>query len=142
MLQYSFNSGNKRVKEIEILFKDSDSSQIKIIESLNKLELGYLNNENYNYSFTDNKIFTILSSGEILRLYDNVPLLAKTQTLMGNRIMYGNYVDGYDLNRDGVNTRLDYFTELEQNNLGFTEITGETVSNKTYTIDGSVIQKV
>ena len=133
-----FNSGNKRVTEIEILFKDSDSSQIKIIESLNKIELGYLNNELYNYSFTDNKIFTILSSGEILRLYDNVPLLSKTQTLMGNRIMYGNYVDGYDLNRDGVNTRLDYFTELEQNDLGITEITGESVSNKTYTIDGSV----
>jgi len=136
-----FNSGNKRVTDIEILFKDSDSSQIKIIESINKKELGYLNNELYNYSFTDNKIFTILSSGEILRLYDNVPLLAKTQTLMGNRIMYGNYVDGYDLNRDGVNTRLDYFTELEQNELGFTEITGETVSNKTYTIDGSVTSK-
>ena len=136
-----FNSGNERVTDIELLFKDSDSSQIKIIESLNKLDLGYLNNETYNYSFTDNKIFTTLSSGEILRLYDNVPLLAKSQVLMGNRIMYGNYVDGYDLNRSGVKTRLDYFTELEQSGLGFTEITSETVSDKTYTINGSETSK-
>ena len=133
----NFNSGDKRVTDIEILFKDSDSSDIKIIESLSKSKLGYLDNNTYNYSFTDNKIFTVLSSGEILRLYDNVPLLAKTQTLMGNRIMYGNYVDGYNLDTNGLSTRLDYFTDVDSKPLGFQSITGETISTKTYTIDGT-----
>ena len=43
------------------------------------------------------KIFTILPSTELLRLYDNVPIKALGQTLMGNRLVYGNYVEGYDL---------------------------------------------
>ncbi len=138
----NFNSGGKRVTDIEILFKDSDSSDIKIIESLNKSNLGYLDNQTYNYSFTDNKIFTVLSSGEILRLYDNVPLLAKTQTLMGNRIMYGNYVDGYNLTRNGLNTRLDYFTEVDSQSLGVAKITtSPTVTDTTYTINGSNTSK-
>jgi hypothetical protein len=48
-------------------------------------------------TFSNGDIYTILSEGEILRLYDNVPRLAKAQTIMGNRLMYGNYLEGYDL---------------------------------------------
>ena len=65
--------------------------------------------------FDNNKIFTILADSEILRLYDNVPLLAKAQTIMGNRLMYGNYVEGYDL-VDSLNNpiQFDYIASLKQ----------------------------
>jgi hypothetical protein len=53
--------------------------------------------------FSNGDIYTILSDGEILRLYDNVPRLARAQTIMGNRIMYGNYLEGYDLKDDSGN---------------------------------------
>merc|ERR1712231_47402 len=56
---------------------------------------------------------------------------------MGNRIMYGNYVDGYNLDTNGLSTRLDYFTDVDSKPLGFQSITGETISTKTYTIDGT-----
>lgn len=136
-----FNSGESRVRDIEILVKESDSSQIRVVEKINKAESNYLDSTIYNYSFTDNKIFTVLSSGEILRLYDNVPLKAKTQTLMGNRLMYGNYVDGYDLDRDGNGLNLDYFTELEERTISTTELNPETPIDKTYTLFGSVTSK-
>ena len=46
----------------------------------------------------------------MLRLYDNVPRVAKAQTIQGNRLMYGNYVDGYDVQaiEGGSDIRIDY----------------------------------
>jgi hypothetical protein len=42
-----------------------------------------------------------------------VPKLAKAQTIMGNRIMYGNYVDGYNLvDSNGFPVNLEYETKL------------------------------
>ena len=38
----------------------------------------------------------MLPETEILRLYDNVPK-AQAQTIMGNRLFYGNYFESYNL---------------------------------------------
>ncbi len=133
--EVTFYTGGPQVKGVEILFKESDSGTIKVIEKLNKQDLNYLDYTNYTYSFTDSKIFTILSEGEILRLYDNVPLLAKTQTLMGNRIMYGNYVEGYDLKRGGQNTRLSYTVDVNSTDIGFNALSNNGFNNVGYTIN-------
>ena len=135
--EVTFFTGGSQVKSVEILFKESDSGTIKVIEKLNKKDLNYLDNTNYTYLFTDSKIFTILSEGEILRLYDNVPLLAKTQTLMGNRIMYGNYVEGYDLKRGGQNTRLSYTVDVNSTDIGFNALSNNGFNNVGYTINSA-----
>ena len=129
----SFNTGDAQVKGVDILFKESSSNVIKVIETLDKSELNYADNIVQSYTFSNKKIFTILSSGEILRLYDNVPLLAKSQTLMGNRLMYGNYYEGYD-----VESSIDYYTEIDSRTINNTPLTS-TVSNFTYTVSGSNI---
>lgn len=131
-----YNSGGPLVKEIDILFKDMNSSIIKVIETINKAEQGIVNNTNYTYNFNNSKIFTVLPSSEILRLYDNVPQLAKSQTLMGNRLMFGNYYEQYDLERDGVSTRFEYTVNLISESIGRNEIEG-TSSTGTYSINGA-----
>lgn len=136
--EVTFNSGDSRVTDVEILLKESDSSQIRVIEKINKFKSNYLDNTNYNHLFSDSKIFTVLSSGEILRLYDNVPLKAKTQTLMGNRLMYGNYVENYNLERSNVGTNLDYSTELVSEEIDTVTIVPNTPLSNTYTLQGSV----
>ena len=92
-----YDTGGALVIGVDLLFKEADSSIIKVIEKLNKNNEGLLNNVVEDYYFDNSKIFTILPESEILRLYDNVPKLAKAQTLMGNRLVYGNYTEGYDL---------------------------------------------
>ena len=126
----TYNSGSSEAISVEILFKESASNVIKVIESIDVTILP--NNTNQTYTFEDSKIFTILSSGEILRLYDNVPLLAKTQTIMGNRLMYGNYVDGYDLKRNGLKTNLTYNIEAVNESFGLTPITSSSVVQQQY----------
>ena len=72
---------------------------------------------------------------QLLRLYDNVPLKAQAQTIMGNRLMYGNYVDGFDIvNTEGAPIYLDYDLELISEELAADEIIA-TLSNQSYTID-------
>ena len=51
-------------------------------------------------SFLTVRYLQVLGSDELLRLYDNVPKLAKAQTIQGNRLMYGNYVDQYDVTKE------------------------------------------
>jgi hypothetical protein len=106
----TINTGGPLVKSIDLLFKDMNSNVIKVSEKLNKGNLGLTDNSLYTYSFSNSKIFTILPESELLRLYDNVPLKAKAQTIMGNRLMYGNYVEGYDLiDKNGNEIMLEYF---------------------------------
>ena len=132
----TYNSGGPLVVGIDLLFKQSNSNIIKVIEKLDKSNLGFANNTDYNYTFTNSKIFTILSESELLRLYDNVPRYAKAQTIMGNRLMYGNYVEGYNLvDEFGSPIKFEYTTELISLPIGDAEINdGSTASD--YTIDG------
>jgi hypothetical protein len=132
----SYNSGGPLVVGIDLLFKQSNNNIIKIIEKINKTDLGLSDNQIYQFSFNNSKIFTILSEAEILRLYDNVPRFAKAQTIMGNRLMYGNYVEGYDLiDKNGVPIKLEYNTDFITKQIGSTDVPDDTESGD-YQIDG------
>lgn len=134
----TYNSGSSLVVGIDLLFKRADGNVIKVIEKLDKTNLGLANNTDYQYTFTNSKIFTILSASELLRLYDNVPRFTKAQTIMGNRLMYGNYVEGYDLvDENGVPIKFEYTTSLVSTPIGNTNIDDGLLSGN-YSINGSV----
>jgi hypothetical protein len=125
----TYNTGGPLVKSIDLLFKNADGNIIKVIEKLNKQELGFSDNEERTFQFSNSKIFTVLPESELLRLYDNVPLLAQAQTIMGNRLMYGNYVEGYDLvDLNGNPTMFEYFTTLVSETIGDTTIPDGTAT--------------
>jgi hypothetical protein len=136
-VEVTFNTGGPLVKSIDLLFKEADSNVIKVIEKLNKQELGYVDNQDINYQFSNSKIFTILPDSEILRLYDNVPLQAKAQTIMGNRLMFANYVEGYDLvDNDGNDVMFEYYPTVVTAEIGSTPMVSGT-GTATYVINGS-----
>jgi hypothetical protein len=133
--EITYDSGGPLVKGIDLLFKLADSNVIKVIEKLDKNRLGLNDNTSYPYQFSNSKIFTVLPDSELLRLFDNVPRLAKAQTIMGNRLMFGNYVEGYDLiDFDGFPTNLDYIVELKSKAIN-TEPIPDSKGNGYYTID-------
>lgn len=119
----TFNTGGPLVKEIDLLFKEADGNIINIIEKFNKKNLGWVDYDTKQYQFSNNKIYTILPQAELLRLYDNVPRFAKAQTIMGNRLMYGNYIEGYDLvDINGAPLKLEYTTDLISESINVTNI--------------------
>lgn len=136
--EVTYNSGGPLVVGIDLLFKSADSNVIKVIEKVDKSDSALADNTNYTYVFSNSKIYTILPESELLRLYDNVPLLAKAQTLMGNRLMYGNYVEGYDMvDSNGQPVSLEYLPSLVTEEIG-TDILGDTTTAATYGVDGVV----
>jgi len=134
-----YETGNSSVIGIDLLFKEADDNVIKVIKKINKDVEGVPDNTTQTFTFSSSKIFTILPDSEILRLYDNVPLLAKAQTILGNRLLYGNYVEGYDLlDSNGNDVRLDYSVSAQSEDVGIDVLDTNTIADDDYDIDGNV----
>ena len=107
-----FETGNEFVEEIQLLAFDTRSLNVKIVKSIDKdgdnnalIE----SNSVSDYIFDNNKIYAPITSDQITRLFDNVPLLAKSQEIIGNRLVYGNYTQFRDIiDTDGVNIDMDF----------------------------------
>ena len=93
----TFNTGGLNVKEIQLLMYDVRSNNISVIESFNKEKLALPDSTNYTFKFNNNKTYTVLEASQLNRLFDNVPLKAKAQDFVGNRLAYGNYVQFYNI---------------------------------------------
>ena len=108
-VEVTFNTGGKLVIAVELLYKESVSNNIFVIERYKKTDLGWSDNSLQTVNFTNSKILSLIGQDELLRLYDNVPRLAKSQTIMGNRLIYGNYVDQYNITTsDGAEIPIDF----------------------------------
>jgi len=100
------NTGSRQVTDIQILFRDTSSNNVYIIETINKAHpilqtSTILDDSTFTYkSFDNNKIYTALPSRQLTRLFDNVPIKALAQDIIGGRLIYGNYTQFYDLKTD------------------------------------------
>jgi hypothetical protein len=47
---------------------------------------------------TSEMVKSAVASNQLLRPWDNVPKKAKAQEVIGNRLVYANYVQNYNLN--------------------------------------------
>lgn len=91
---YSFETPPADVSKIEILYKEAGSTGIYKIDEISA-------------STSDYEIDTEILGGaiepnQLLRAWDNVPRKALGQELVGNRIVYGNYTQGYDIEKPSL----------------------------------------
>ena len=93
----TLNTGDSRVIGLELIFKESLSNARYLIQRFDKNEMNWLDNTDVIYRFKNNKSYSPLPESEGLRLYDNLPITAKAQTVVNNRLIYGNWTEGYDL---------------------------------------------
>ncbi len=108
-----FNTGSKRVKSIDLVYKESGSNTIYKVQSFNKQKEGWGNNEEVSFQFFNNKTYSVLPEKELYRLYDNVPLRAKDLTVINGSIVLSNYVQGYDLlDKNGEKVDVDFDLEI------------------------------
>lgn len=93
----TFNTGTSNVVEIDLVFKESNSNNVYVAQTFNKEDESIADDTTKVHTFSNSKVYSVLPEKEILRVYDNVPLTAKTQQLIGNRIVYANYTENFDL---------------------------------------------
>ena len=84
-----------KVTDIDILFKESDSNTINVIESVSiaRVQAQATSGTVYEYEYQSTKPYKVLPSSETTRTYDKVPVRALSQEVISNRIVYGNFED-------------------------------------------------
>lgn len=96
-VELSFFTGGPQVTDVQLVMFNEFTGSVYVIETLSKRDNSWLDSAEYEFSFNNSKIYSILSSDEVSRLFDNVPRRAKAQEIIGSRLLYGNYIQGYDI---------------------------------------------
>ena len=101
---------NLKITDVDILYKESDALAVKVLETI---DLSLINptttpfssiqfndavhgsNTNYflEYDYSSTKPYKTLPNNQVTRVSDKVPIRALAQEVIGNRIVYGNYLD-------------------------------------------------
>ena len=118
---------NPFVKKIKIIGRIGNLGSPFVIEEVGS------NSNSFNYDFYNDGIYTYLSKDESNKLYDNVPQEAKSLAITNNRLMYGNYVEGYDNVDVDIDTQSVYHPTSETYSLSadINPLTpGDTTQNK------------
>ena len=99
-IEIGFQTGNDLVVAIKIAFREGNTGDFYLIKKIDKKKLGIPSNiNNYTFDFYNNETYITIDNdgGKGLRLFDNVPDKANSQSLIaGNRIVYGGITDGKD----------------------------------------------
>lgn len=116
-------TGDRQVTDIQLLFKDSQFPNIYVIETINKAKpivstSAIPNNQTWTYiRFDNSKIYASLPSSQLTRLFDNVPIRALGQDIIGSRLIYGNYTQYYDMITVNKSKVIPNFSVIRQSSL-------------------------
>ena len=102
---------------VDILYKDEVSPIVYVLDTIkNNHDSGNIwdNNE---YVVKSELINRVLPSNQILRPWDAVPKKALAQEVTGNRIVYANYTQGFDL-VSNLSTKKEYYPDFNFNIVG------------------------
>jgi len=99
------------VVAVDILYKDESSPNIYVIDTIKNNHLNSSIWDNDEYTIESESVKRVLPSNQLLRPWDAVPKKALAQEISGNRIIYGNYTQGFDLfQQDGEK---EYYADLD-----------------------------
>tara|TARA_R100001463_G_scaffold85139_4_gene140028 strand:+ start:8743 stop:15921 length:7179 start_codon:yes stop_codon:yes gene_type:complete len=102
------------IVEVDILYKEDSSPTVYTVKTLSRSDFTVAAPGNLIFpnlqtnpaargelEITSEMIHAVVPSNQMLRPWDNVPRKALAQEVTGNRIVYGNYVQNYDLKYAG-----------------------------------------
>ena len=114
-----FNTGGSQVKDVQLVFFNEFTGSVYTIETFKKDKNNWADNSTQSALFNNSKIFSIISPDEVSRLFDNVPKKALAQDIIGSRLIYGNYVQGYNIQDAwGDDLAIDFTLGLQNKETG------------------------
>ena len=85
-------SSSYKIKEIDVLYKESDQLAVKVIDTIEVSELDSTVDNYYIYNYQSRKPIRTLPEAQTVRVYDKVPVKAKAQEIVSNRVLYANFL--------------------------------------------------
>ena len=83
------------VVQIDLLYKNEFSPSVYVVKTIDKNKVHW--GDGGKYTITTENIYAQLPSNQLLRPWDNVPKKALAQEITGNRVVYANYLQNYNL---------------------------------------------
>jgi len=90
------------VIEVELLYKGARSNNVYLIHSFDHDNTTTVQPAILPFDITSGTLGRVIDSAQLLRLYDNVPKKAKAQEIISNRVVYGNYLENYNINNSDI----------------------------------------
>lgn len=114
------------IEQIDILMKASDSPAVLLLDSLKGSDL------NSAFTYNSEKPKATLPENQLIRVYDEVPKKAVAQEIVGNRVVYGNFTQGFNID---ATAKLPFTltTTTKEINSSYLDYLG-VKSNRTYEI--------
>ena len=103
-------TGGEEVIQVDLLFRESNDPTVYVVDKFVKLEQSWADNVAETFVFSKAKIRAVLPLSQYYRNFDNVPLTAQAQTVIGNRLLYGNFVEGMNIDTN-VNFEVGFVSE-------------------------------
>ena len=103
------------VKSIDVLWKTTDDSNVYIVKTIKRgldpewkdMIANFSLSNTGKLDITSEMIYKVVEANQLLRAWDNVPRYARAQGITGNRLVYGNYTQGYQMKANiGLKTNI------------------------------------
>ena len=130
---------NFKITDIDILYKESDALAVKVLETVEMANpsptfssiefhdaIHGINTKYFlDYDYSSTKPYKTLPSNQVTRVSDRVPVRALAQEVIGNRIVYGNYLDrhtgpnsiAFSANASNKSIKFDNYTQFPKHQL-------------------------
>jgi hypothetical protein len=86
-----FDITPSNLDSIDVIYKESNNSNIYIYKTITDVSSAIT------LDITKESVYSIVPEKQLFRQYDNVPYRAKALETVGNRLVFGNYIDGIEL---------------------------------------------
>jgi len=83
------------ITSVDVLIKDSNSTAVQVLKTIN-ITASHIQAGEVSYTYKSEFPSRTLAEDQVVRISDNVPIRAKSQEVVGNRLVYGNYTQEYD----------------------------------------------
>ena len=100
-----------KVTEVQLIYRESNALSIQVLEEFKVSDFDPTQGTSTNliYDYQSKNPFRTLPSREVGRVFDKVPIRAKSQSISGNRVIYGNFID-----KHSPPTGLDYSISISE----------------------------
>lgn len=128
-----------KITDIDILYKESDALAVKVLETVEMANpaptfssiefhdaIHGINTKYFlDYDYSSTKPYKTLPNNQVTRVSDKVPVRALAQEVIGNRIVYGNYLDrhtgpnsiAFSANASNKSIKFDNYTQFPKHQL-------------------------
>ena len=128
-----------KITDIDILYKESDALAVKVLDTIEMANpsptfssiafhdaIHGINTKYFlDYDYSSTKPYKTLPNNQVTRVSDRVPVRALAQEVIGNRIVYGNYLDrhtgpnsiDFSANTSNKSTKFDNYTQYPKHQL-------------------------